>query len=140
MEINEMTHWLSDCDYVTDDELFNERDVWQHPITFERMRKGDCEDFSLWVWRKLIDRGYEVEFVAGWAVEPGEVYTGHTWVVYHEQGVRYLLDPVATDRRRMIRQLSDVESWYVPQVSIDHNLVQYVYGGYYRQLRQDWGM
>lgn len=138
MELTEITHWLSGCTYVSDDELFNERDVWQHPITFERIRKGDCEDFSLWVWRKLVEQEFETEFVAGWMVEPGEMYNGHTWVVFKEQGTKYLFDPVATDPCRMIRQLSEVSSWYVPQVSIDQNLTQYVYGGYYKQLRPNW--
>lgn len=139
MELPEMTRWLSDCQYVSDDELFNERDVWQHPITFERMRKGDCEDFSLWAWRKLVDQGFSAEFVAGWMVEPGEIYSGHTWVVFNHHGIQYLFDPVTRDRRRMIRRLSDVAGWYVPQVSVDHALTQYVYGGYYRQLRPGWG-
>ena len=138
MNLNDMTRWLSQCEYVTDDELFNERDVWQHPITFERLRKGDCEDFSLWVWRKLVEQGYETEFIAGWMVEPGDMYSGHTWVLFKDHGITYLFDPVTRDRHRMIRRLCDVSGWYVPQVSIDQNMVQYVYGGYYKQLRSSW--
>ena len=57
MNLEEMKYWLSECEYVTDDELFNERDVWQHPITFERMRKGDCEDFSIGKYFSLISVG-----------------------------------------------------------------------------------
>ena len=138
MDLSRMTQWLCHCEYATDDELFNERDVWQHPMTFERLRKGDCEDFSLWVWRKLLEQGMEAEFVAGWMLKSGNTYSGHTWVLFEEDDVQYLFDPVATDRCRMIRRLSDVSCWYVPQVSVDHALTQYVYGGYYRQLRSQW--
>ena len=138
MQLEEMKAWLSACEYVTDDELFNERDVWQHPITFERLRKGDCEDFSLWLWRKMVDQGMRAEFVAGWIVQPGERYMGHAWVMLRKKNETLLFDPVVEDRARMVRKLSDVSDWYVPQVSIDHSMSQYVYGGYYRQLRPAW--
>lgn len=138
LSLCEMKRWLSECEYATDDELFNERDVWQHPITFERLRKGDCEDFSLWVWRKLVDQGYHAEFVAGWSVQPGDRYQGHTWVLFEKEGDLHLFDPVALKECRMVRPLSEVSEWYVPQVSIDHSLTQYVYGGYYRQIRPTW--
>jgi hypothetical protein len=45
--------------------LFGEADFWQHPSTFERLRTGDCEDFAVWAWRKLIELGYDVDLVAG---------------------------------------------------------------------------
>ena len=138
MHLDEMKYWLSHCEYVTDDELFNERDVWQHPITFERLRKGDCEDFSLWVWRKLVDQDMHAEFVAGWTVHPGELYQGHAWVMFRNDKETFLFDPVAEDQSRMVRKLSEVSEWYVPQVSIDHTMNQYVYGGYYSQLRPMW--
>jgi len=47
--------WLLDCRYETDETLFAEPDFWQHPTTFEHLRAGDCEDFSLWAWRKLVE-------------------------------------------------------------------------------------
>ena len=138
MDIKSIKHWLTGCQYVKDDVLFNERDVWQHPITFERLRKGDCEDFSLWVWRKLIECGYEAEFVAGWTIHPGEEYRGHTWVLFKEEEQQFLFDAVATDKKRMVRTLEDVSEWYVPQVSVDYKLTRYVYGGYYSQLKPIW--
>jgi hypothetical protein len=29
---------------------------------FERRRRGDCEDFALWAWRKLAEVGVDAEF------------------------------------------------------------------------------
>ena len=138
MDLNAMKAWLCECQYITDCALFNERDVWQHPITFERLRQGDCEDYSLWVWRKLVDQGYHAEFVAGWTIKPGGAYCGHAWVLFREDDDIYLFDPVSECPGRMISPLDKVSEWYVPQVSVDHGLNQYVYGGYYRQLRATW--
>ena len=44
--IDDIVAWLQTCEYVTDLELFHERDVWQHPGTFEttapRRLRGLC--------------------------------------------------------------------------------------------------
>ena len=37
----EIVDWLRCCKYMGDTILFHERDFWQHPVTFENMRKGD---------------------------------------------------------------------------------------------------
>src|SRR6185436_7297823 len=63
--IDEIVEWLLNCQYMTDAILFNERDFWQHPNTFEQLRRGDCEDFALWAWRKLADIGIDAEFCVG---------------------------------------------------------------------------
>lgn len=138
MAMDDMKYWLGECQYVPDQELFEERDVWQHPITFERLRRGDCEDFSLWTWRKLVESGMEAEFCAGWSVHPGDEYRGHTWVLFREGEDTFLFDPVTLDRHRMVQPLDEVSQWYVPQVSIDGGLNQFVYGGYYNSLRPTW--
>src|SRR5205085_1473130 len=62
--VDDVCEWLLECEYVHDPELFHEPDFWQHPRTFERLRKGDCEDHALWAWRKLVeprDRGGAAE-------------------------------------------------------------------------------
>ena len=138
MDIEEMKLWLDHCQYMADTELFDERDVWQHPITFERLRRGDCEDYALWTWRKLVERGTEAEFCAGWSIHPGEEYHGHTWVLFREKQKTFLFDPVARDRQAMVQPLDDVSHWYVPQVSVDGQLNQFVYGGYYDSFRPAW--
>lgn len=138
MDLNEIKHWLQGCEYVSDMELFEERDVWQHPVTFERLRRGDCEDYSLWTWRKLLESGIDAEFCAGWSVHPGGEYLGHTWILFRDQQETYLFDPVTQSHGCMIKPLEEVADWYVPQVSVDGQLDRYVYGGYYNSLRPGW--
>src|SRR6186997_2101769 len=80
--IDEIVEWLLTCQYMTDATQFNERDLWQHPIAFEQLRCGDCEDFALWAWRKLADIGIDAEFYVGRVVLGGEPGTDrqHAWV------------------------------------------------------------
>src|SRR4029077_12687693 len=35
--IDDIVAWLQSCEYVTDEEQFHERDVWQHPAAFEQV-------------------------------------------------------------------------------------------------------
>ena len=53
--LDELLEWLMACEYVHDSVLFQVEDYWQHPRTFEQLRKGDCEDHALWAWRKLAE-------------------------------------------------------------------------------------
>jgi len=130
--LEEMTEWLLGCEYASDPDLFQEADYWQHPCSFEQLRRGDCEDFSLWVWRKLIRLGYDAEFVAGRCVHPGCSRTGlgHTWVIFRHNRTTYLFDPTIRDRDQMIRPLAEVHYEYVPEVSIDRRFTRYAYAGY----------
>lgn len=129
--IDEVLDWLRGCEYVRDLELFDEADLWQHPCHFETLRKGDCEDFSLWGWRKLVRLGYAAEFVAGHCTTPGHCPAGHTWIVFPDGDEQFLFDPVMRSRAEMIRPLAEVRHEYVPEVSVDDQLVRYVYAGYY---------
>ncbi len=138
MSLEHMKEWLFCCEYMSDDVLFSERDVWQHPVTFERLRQGDCEDYALWTWRKLVEQGFQTEFVAGWTIHPGEEYRGHAWVLFYREEDIFIFDGVSKESETMIRPLAEVEEWYVPQVSVDHTLTRFVYGGYYSQLRTSW--
>jgi hypothetical protein len=45
--IEEVRKFLATCQGVSDRKLFGKEDYWQPPEDFERLRKGDCEDFSL---------------------------------------------------------------------------------------------
>lgn len=130
--------WLLGCEYVRDHELFRKPDVWQHPSDFERLRKGDCEDFALWVWRKLTELGYEAELVAGRYAHP-ELHgcvSGHAWVVFRNESEPYVFDPVIREPNEMIRPLHESRHEYVPECSIDARFTRYVYGGYVLYLRQ----
>ena len=75
--------------------LFNEIDLWQHPSSFEELRRGDCEDFALWAWRKLAELGIDAEFFVGriLSVEEPDVDRQHAWVVFRVGDVQFLSSP-----------------------------------------------
>jgi hypothetical protein len=120
--IDEIVAWLHTCEYVSDVELFQKRDVWQHPGAFERLKRGDCEDFALWAWRKLAELGIDAEFCVGRVVStdrPNVDYQ-HAWVVYRIDGTAYLFEPAARTSSRTIRPLDDVMGQYVPHFAVNH--------------------
>ena len=130
--IDDIVDWLLTCQYMTDAIQFHQRDLWQHPITFEQLRCGDCEDFALWAWRKLADIGIESEFYVGRVVvgdEPG-VDRQHAWVVYRLDGVLFLFEPAAASRQWMIRRLSEAMDEYVPHFAVDGRLRTFAFSGY----------
>lgn len=131
--LDELRVWLLGCAYARDPELFGAPDVWQHPSDFEGRRAGDCEDFALWTWRKLIDLGHDAELVVG--RRGGDAGTGHAWVLLHASDGPHLVDPVVRDDHRIIRPLPDVRDAYLPEASVDCRLVRYVYAGYLRHRR-----
>lgn len=120
--IDDIVEWLQACEYVSDIELFHEQDVWQHPRAFEKRRRGDCEDFALWAWRKLAEIGIDAELCVGRMIcgERPEVDRQHAWVVFRVDGTSYLFEPAARVRSRMIRPLADVSDAYVPHFAVNH--------------------
>jgi hypothetical protein len=120
--IDDIVAWLQTCEYVTDLELFRERDVWQHPGIFERRRRGDCEDFALWAWRKLAEVGIDAEFCVGRVIcdDRPEIDRQHAWVVYSVNGTPFLFEPAARTSSRMIRPLADAMGEYVPHFAVNH--------------------
>jgi hypothetical protein len=120
--IDDIVRWLQTCQYVTDLELFHERDYWQDPATFERLRRGDCEDFALWAWRKLAEIGIDAEFCVGRVIcaERPELDRQHAWVVYRVSETAFLFEPAAQTPSRMIRPLADVMGEYVPHFAVNH--------------------
>jgi hypothetical protein len=121
--LDDIVAWLLDCEYVTDAELFHEPDLWQHPSAFEQLRRGDCEDFALWAWRKLAEIGIDAEFYVG-RVCCGDASADwqHAWVVYRVNGTDYFFEPAARSRAQMIRLLADVMDDYVPHFAVDRRL------------------
>jgi Bacterial transglutaminase-like cysteine proteinase BTLCP len=120
--IDDIVAWLQTCEYVTDLDLFHERDVWQHPGSFETLRRGDCEDFALWAWRKLAEIGIDAEFVVGRVVcdDSPEIDRQHAWVVYRVDGTAFLFEPAARNPSRIIRRLADTMDEYVPHFAVNH--------------------
>jgi hypothetical protein len=120
--IDDIVAWLQTCDYVTDTELFDECDVWQHPAAFERRRRGDCEDFALWAWRKLAEVGIDAEFYVGRVIcqDRPELDRQHAWIVYRVGDTAFLFEPAARIRSNMIRPLADAMGEYVPHFAVNH--------------------
>ncbi len=122
--IDGIVAWLQTCEYVTDLELFHQPDVWLHPGAFERLRRGDCEDFALWAWRKLAEIGIDAEFCVGRVIcdDRPEIDRQHAWVVYRVNGTAFLFEPAARTPSRMIRPLADAMGEYVPHFAVNHKL------------------
>ena len=91
--LEEIRLWLLGCTYASDPDVFHERDYWQHPKTFEHLRKGDCEDFALWTWRKLLELGFDARFYLGRVLDDGDWRSRHAWVVFDLDGQRILMEP-----------------------------------------------
>lgn len=135
--LDDIKAWLLACEYIRDPDLFHEDDFWQHPRTFEQLRKGDCEDFALWAWRQLVQLGFDAEFVAGHSLLASEHTepSGHAWVLFRMKDTTYLFDTVLRNTDHMIQPLDAVRELYRPEVSVDGDFDRYAYGGYYQMLR-----
>jgi transglutaminase-like cysteine proteinase BTLCP len=129
--IDDIVGWLQTCEYVTDQELFHERDVWQHPATFEQLRRGDCEDFALWAWRKLAELGIDAELFVGRVREDDSstIDRQHAWVVYRIDGCAFLFEPAARVPSSIIRPLEDAMDEYVPHFAVNHRLATNAFVG-----------
>jgi hypothetical protein len=126
--IDEIVAWLLECHYVSDREQFNERDHWQHPVDFEVTRKGDCEDFALWAWRKLVELGHDAEFMVGKWVR-GERAGSHAWVLLRHAGETWVFESTGRSPMRVMRRHAEAAAHYVPFASVDKALKKKVYQG-----------
>jgi len=130
--IGDIVAWLQTCEYVSDLELFREQDFWQHPAVFEQRKRGDCEDFALWAWRKLAEIGVDAEFCVGRLIAAGdrpEINRQHAWVVYRLDNIEFLFEPAARIRSSMIRPLADVVGDYVPHFAVNHRFDTRAFAG-----------
>jgi hypothetical protein len=128
----EVATWLLSCAYAEDDVLLGEADLWLHPCTFELVRSGDCEDFALWAWRKLLETGHDAEFVVGLRRRSDGVVGRHAWTLFRERGAEFLLDGVERSPRRIIRPVADVRDDYEPQVGVGADGRRFVFAGFFR--------
>jgi len=108
--LDEVQAFLRRCRYVSDREQFGVPEYWLHPRFFERLRKGDCEDFALWTWRQLLAMGLDARLVLG---RYGR--TGHVWVTFSDSQAHYLFEPTAR-RRTKLSRLEILE--YHPEQSV----------------------
>lgn len=125
MSLDEVCDWLRGCECLTDQALFFQEDFWQHPLTFEQIRKGDCEDHALWAWRKLAEIGIPARLTAGrWRG------VAHAWVLLDYPQSELLLETTAKTEP-MIRQVdATTRAEYCPALGVDHRFLTYVHAGY----------
>jgi hypothetical protein len=129
--LDDVQDWLLGCEYVHDSEMFRESDFWQHPLTFERTRQGDCEDHALWAWRKLIELGTDVELVSGRTLRSdGSTGGGHVWLLLRENGLTFVLETTSKSKRGMVRPLAEVRDRYLPSFGVDRQGMRFAYNGY----------
>jgi hypothetical protein len=89
--VEEVREFLMGCKYVSDKELFDKEEYWQPPEDFEKIRKGDCEDFAFWTWRQFMNLGFDARVVFG---EHGRYGSGHAWVQFVQEGKCFLVEPL----------------------------------------------
>jgi len=126
--IGDVMGWLLGCEYVSDLEQFNKRDHWQHPVDFEVTRRGDCEDFALWAWRKLVVLGHEAEFMVGKWIHDGRIGT-HAWVLLTYNGEKFVFESTGRAHERILRPFETTHTHYIPFAAIDNQLRKKVYNG-----------
>ena len=128
--IDDVLDWLQGCRYESDTSLFQESDFWQHPRTFEQLRRGDCEDFALWAWRKLVELGFDANLVIGRCVPPRTANSRHAWIQFNDGETEFLFEPVLRDRSRALRPLGNVRAEYIPELGVAPNGRRFFFAGY----------
>ena len=131
--VAEICDWLVECEKKSDLELFHQRDYWQHPLTFEQLRKGDCEDHALWAWRKLGELGIPARFFVGrwqWPPERGTAPSFHAWVTYESEDSELLVESMALKAGDMVKPLARAKADYIPHFSVGHFRDTRMYGGF----------
>jgi len=128
--LDDILEWLAGCHYESDTSLFRESDYWQHPHTFEQLRRGDCEDFALWAWRKLIEIGIDADLVIGRRVPPGAENSRHAWILFRHGNEEFLFEPVIRDRNVAVRRVSAVRMEYIPEFGVARDRQRFVFAGY----------
>jgi hypothetical protein len=130
-DLDDLASWLRGCTYTSDLAEFGTPDLWQHPVDFERRRRGDCDDHALWAWRKLIELGYSAKLVSG------SRGVGHLWVMFPDHAGRTILvESTAKGTRPMYMPHEEVCEDYRPYCAVGPTLECSLYGGYLRALRE----
>ena len=127
---DDVVEWLAGCRYESDASLFRESDYWQHPRTFEQFRRGDCEDFALWAWRKMVELRIDAELVIGRRVPPGGENSRHAWIVFRDGEDEFVFEPVVQERTAAVRNVSTVRAEYIPEFGVSHDRRRFYFAGY----------
>lgn len=91
---------------------------WQLPEETEGRRAGDCEDKAIWLYVRLIQRGFEnTRLVIGkYRINQSDY---HAWVAAYLDGKVYILDPTTNNGIWEAQQYP--EGFYVPIYSYHKN-------------------
>ncbi len=120
--MTQIDDWINKGKYLSDERLYGESDKWQIPSEFEKIRRGDCEDFALWTWVQLLRMNIHARFMLG-GLYSNEL--NHAWVcIYGRDGVKvFECTPsefnVAIDTRNAPE--------YTPVLSVDKSLTWYLH-------------
>lgn len=132
-DIQELCNWLIE----TEHEPEINAGIWKHPSEFEKSKKGNCVDSSLWAWRKLTELGLNSEFIVGERNLDGTPKQ-HAWVVYEGSDKnRMLIETVSKDIERMLYSVNNVDKLYIPWASVDNNFQNRLYGGYCSAIKRN---
>ena len=134
-DLEDICRWLRKCEYVSDVRLFGHSDYWQHPIGFEELKRGDCEDHALWAWRKLLELGYDAELVVGRHVT-AEYGEHHAWVAFARDGEYFVLESVDKSKHGMVLPLERVQHQYIPYASVNGQLERQLYAGFFDWIQR----
>lgn len=133
--VKELCEWLFSCEYISWEGQDRKTLDWQHPLDFEKEKKGNCVDFSLWAWRRLIELDVKVELFAGEWIRLGKKKQ-YFWVVFESDGEKYLIDTVSKDKEKMLYRLESVKNIYIPWASVDNDMECRLYGGYCAAMKE----
>jgi hypothetical protein len=125
--IRDICEWLMGCQYIHDQELFNRPDIWQHPVDFEAQRQGDCEDHTLWAWRKLHDLGLDAEFVVGKLALGDGTWGDHTWIMLNDGLGEHLIETTAKRMDQFMVPPAKARQQYKPYFGMDTKLRSFAY-------------
>ena len=131
--MHEVEAWLRTATYMrAADSPFD----WSTlPLAFEQSRAGNCLDHALWAWWKLIDLGVAADLAIGFSNVEDLAGGRHAWVVFHQDGTRYMLESVRKDHDRpMCVPVAEVAEKYFPEFGVDARGTRFTYGGALRTL------
>jgi hypothetical protein len=94
------------------------------------MRRGDCEDFALWAWRKMVELGIDADLVIGRRVPPGSTDSRHAWILFRLEGQEFLLEPASRDRAAAVRHVAAVRHEYIPEFGVSAARRRFLFAGY----------
>ena len=136
--VEEIKQWLLGCSYQTDRAQFG-REHWQHLLEFEARRVGDCDDYAIWAWRKLVELGLDARLVTGHCLPIVDPNVGHVWVVYRDGGALYLFDGTASPDL-IVRPFEDAKGEYRPEYAVDSRGKRYSYAGALLSMKERFGI